>query len=351
MGKDICVDFDGVIHSYSSGWKGVTNIPDPPVPCAFEFLTNLVEAGWTVNVYSSRSKGSEQKYFDTRDTHEVTCTNDGVRAMQEWFAAHGLPEDVLARLKFPITKPAAVMTIDDRAFCFEGTFPTLDWIERFRPWNKRKAPLKWADLPKDDPNYGQTCMVCGGAVPAGARYDHGRGVCSGEPDLDRFAPPAPGNVPGHSVIAGALYDFLGRLTTMPGTFEVGAKHDAAQMVDHLTSWAVERGLNLDNADVEGWNKRKAPPLAEATKEPESGQVHPLYEGGPVKPINKENVHKTIADMLELILRNNVTVDALDRRSVYEQDVIVNAHLMDRAGAIVNSLKALGYYWDAEDMLR
>ena len=34
----ICVDFDGVIHSYKSGWRGVAVIPDPPVPGAIEWL-------------------------------------------------------------------------------------------------------------------------------------------------------------------------------------------------------------------------------------------------------------------------------------------------------------------------
>ena len=31
MKKTVVFDFDGVIHSYASGWKGTTCIPDPPV--------------------------------------------------------------------------------------------------------------------------------------------------------------------------------------------------------------------------------------------------------------------------------------------------------------------------------
>ena len=39
MSKPIlCLDFDGVIHSYSSGWKGAAVIPDPPVDGAMRFI-------------------------------------------------------------------------------------------------------------------------------------------------------------------------------------------------------------------------------------------------------------------------------------------------------------------------
>ena len=130
MSKPIlCVDFDGVIHSYSSGWKDACEIPDPPVPGAFAWLYTAGEH-WQVCVYSSRSK------------------EDGaIAAMQRWFYKHadteldGLvsPSEFLAGLSFPTQKPAANMTIDDRALCFEGDWSAIDAkaLLDFKPWNKR----------------------------------------------------------------------------------------------------------------------------------------------------------------------------------------------------------------------
>lgn len=117
----LCVDFDGVLHSYTTGWVGPTRIPDPPVPGAFEWLVRVATSTrFEVNVYSSRSK------FD-----------GGVAAMKAWFLEHGFGADYLELLKFPTQKPAASMTIDDRAFRFEGDFPTPEWLLRFKPWNKQ----------------------------------------------------------------------------------------------------------------------------------------------------------------------------------------------------------------------
>ena len=127
----ICCDFDGVLHSYSSGWA--SNLPqeeaaliirDPPVKGAFAWLSEIaVHPDFEVCIYSSRSKYKGAPY-----------------AMKQWMAEHGLPGDVLSNLQFPTTKPAANMTIDDRAFCFEGDFPSRSWLKRFRPWNKRGGP-------------------------------------------------------------------------------------------------------------------------------------------------------------------------------------------------------------------
>lgn len=127
MGKPIlCLDFDGVIHSYASGWKGARNIPDPPVQGALSFMANALAAGWDVVIHSSRSR-----HFG------------GISAMRSWLRYHaGNQWDCmgasLCDVRFTRWKPSAVVTIDDRALTFTGDFPSLDSIRRFKPWNKKQ---------------------------------------------------------------------------------------------------------------------------------------------------------------------------------------------------------------------
>lgn len=125
-GKPIlCLDFDGVLHSYVSGWKGADVIPDPPVAGALEFIREAA-FHFKVAIYSSRSGQP-----------------GGIEAMKRWLsewdasATQDFREDILAIVEFPTEKPAAMVTLDDRALTFTGTWPTIATLKEFQPWNKR----------------------------------------------------------------------------------------------------------------------------------------------------------------------------------------------------------------------
>jgi len=111
----ICIDFDGVIHSYTSGWKGEAVILDDPVPGAFDALKEYLKH-FKVCIYSSRSKKAV-----------------GIMAMKEWFLKHGF--EYIDQLEFPDQKPPAFITIDDRCLTFTGIFPAVSQIKSFKPWN------------------------------------------------------------------------------------------------------------------------------------------------------------------------------------------------------------------------
>jgi hypothetical protein len=119
-GKPIlCIDFDGVLHSYKSGWQGPTTISDPPVEGAISWLADLVRDGYfSIAIYSSRSR-----------------YEGGIAAMKKWLFDNGFY--AIGLLTFPTEKPPAFLQIDDRAICFEGTFPSIEEMKVFKPWNKR----------------------------------------------------------------------------------------------------------------------------------------------------------------------------------------------------------------------
>lgn len=122
----LCLDFDGVVHSYVSGWGGADVIPDPPVDGAIAFILGAL-LHFDVTIYSSRS-----------------AQPGGIAAMKKWLRQHagstwyespagpGL-EDV----RFPASKPAAFVSLDDRALNFDGTWPAIQTLKEFQPWNKR----------------------------------------------------------------------------------------------------------------------------------------------------------------------------------------------------------------------
>lgn len=130
----VLVDFDGVIHSYTSGWQGADIIPDPPVPGAIEFLVKHLPIPEPICAMAEPYKGPEVQIYSSRSSR-----SGGIKAMQEWLVKHGLSKYYITEgiLKFPKEKNAAFLTIDDRAICFDGRWPTTVEMLSFRPWNKR----------------------------------------------------------------------------------------------------------------------------------------------------------------------------------------------------------------------
>lgn len=130
----ICVDFDGVIHSYSSGWQGIDVIPDPPVEGAIAWLEKHLPIPEAMSTMGSPYKGPIVQIYSSRSK-----SVNGRSAMKAWLVKHGLHPAYIndGILEFPTQKPSAFLTIDDRAICFEGRWPTTEEMLAFKPWNKR----------------------------------------------------------------------------------------------------------------------------------------------------------------------------------------------------------------------
>lgn len=122
MRYTLCVDLDGVIHSYTSGWRedwmtDPIKLLDPPVEGAINWLMQI-----------------------RRDFEVVILTTRGSRvgsasAIMRWLRHHGYEGDDLL---ITDRKPPALVYLDDRAMRFEGpgSFPSAGDILRAKPWFK-----------------------------------------------------------------------------------------------------------------------------------------------------------------------------------------------------------------------
>lgn len=114
----LCIDFDGVLHAYTSGWKGADVIPDPPVNGAIPALYEYLDQGLTIAIHSARS-----------------AQPGGIEAMQSWLNKHDMEyrkrvqtarDPLVWDIEFPMHKPAAQIYMDDRGLRFNGPpFPSL----------------------------------------------------------------------------------------------------------------------------------------------------------------------------------------------------------------------------------
>ena len=112
--QTVVFDFDGVIHSYTSGWQGAETIADPPVTGIREVIEKL-RHDYIVAIVSTRC-----------------ATVKGIEAITEWLNCNQIEVDLILK-----EKPPAIVYIDDRAICFDGNCSTLKQrIDTFKPWNE-----------------------------------------------------------------------------------------------------------------------------------------------------------------------------------------------------------------------
>lgn len=128
----ICIDFDGVIHSYEKGWQDGT-IYGTVVPGFFEWIER-VRDHFKLVIYSSRSKDDNGVILMSMWLHEQR---------NKWIAAGGKRNEAEPlEIEFAHEKPAAWLTIDDRCIPFHGNwddpFLTPEEMLAFKPWNARQ---------------------------------------------------------------------------------------------------------------------------------------------------------------------------------------------------------------------
>lgn len=130
MNKPIlCLDFDGVIHSYTSGWQGAGVANDPPVQGTLDFLWEATRH-FKVAIYSSRSKSLAGRACMKR----FMCKHFAVSTT---FSPDHTQDFLHEEFSYPWFKPSAFITIDDRALTFDGSWPSVEALLAFKPWNKR----------------------------------------------------------------------------------------------------------------------------------------------------------------------------------------------------------------------
>ena len=124
--KVLCLDFDGVLHSYQTPWKNHWYIPDGPVEGALDFLYNA-RFEFEIHILSSRS------------SHIL-----GRWAMKAWLKKElikkfgpSLGEQVFRDIKWPLFKPPFAVMLDDRAQTFAGKWPEVGELLAFRGWTQK----------------------------------------------------------------------------------------------------------------------------------------------------------------------------------------------------------------------
>lgn len=101
--RSVAVDFDGVIHRYSKGWRDGT-IYDPPIDGAVDALARL-HRRYRVVIFTTRVSDAMRDGVMQREAIIAWLQRYGLRRGEHW-------DEITA------TKPPALVYIDDRGLHF-----------------------------------------------------------------------------------------------------------------------------------------------------------------------------------------------------------------------------------------
>lgn len=129
----LCIDFDGVIHSYERGWQD-GGIYGSVVPGFFEWADEA-KKHFDLVIYSSRCATPEG---------QTAILVWLLEQRRKWRDAGGVGDMEPVRFQVADKKPPAWLTIDDRCVRFEGRWdaPELqaEAMLAFKPWTMARAP-------------------------------------------------------------------------------------------------------------------------------------------------------------------------------------------------------------------
>ncbi len=128
----LLVDVDGTLNSYTSKYqKDNPNHLDPPVDGAIQALRRYIEV---FDVYLFSTRFLEDRH---RPAQNTSTLEEAVAEVKKWLFFWGMPLLEIDQLKFTAQKVPCFMIIDDRGYHFQGVFPSVEEIKRFKPWDTK----------------------------------------------------------------------------------------------------------------------------------------------------------------------------------------------------------------------
>ena len=113
-GKNIAIDFDGVVHNFNKGYHDGTCYGEP-LPGSLEAIRELSKK-YNIVIFTAKAKPSRP----------LVNGKTGTQLVREWLEKHNVldcVEDITAE------KPRAWLYIDDKGYRFSNWVETLKFVE------------------------------------------------------------------------------------------------------------------------------------------------------------------------------------------------------------------------------